>query len=702
MRGYSHRASMGYCIRNAPLLLALALSTCDRPPAAAVEAFSSGIMYRSLSSGRPSRTLRAVRRPSVGRMTFATRGTGNFHLLAAREDGAAPSGAPPPTNGTSSSSILELKTSPRRGDDADVDVPPELELDGEEQLHVNGASVNGASSVPSSVPSSTEEIDLAPTSSSATSTGQPLACEDVSAVQGSSLLAIDPTDVEIVPIAPPLLPSSPPPFVKMFRGSANYIANHRGTLAVYHIPGELLEWEGFRDLTDDIALTWLLGMKAVIVMGSRYQIDKRLGRDKATERHQSIRVTDAETLRVVKEEAGYVRFEMERQLARNLRLHKGQHNEKSGSLSFDGNVVSGNFYSAQPFGVIDGVDYMYTGFPRRVEIEKIRQVHDANDIVLLTPLGVSPSGEVFNVNSESLAATVAGALGASKIVYFTNRGTELRSKVTNKPVQNLRLSDARNLLEHNRVKIHKKGFASVDSVPRPTPPSDGNQTYQAEDNDMHHHAPAVTETLLKIGWAMMALEKGVKRAHIIAPTNGALLQEFYTRDGAGTLISRDLYEGIRRADVNDVSGIHDLIAPLIKAGTLVDRPKTVMERDILSYYVYTRDSLIVATGQLKRFEGGYAEIGCLVVSGEYRSQGRGDAMLGYLERLCLQSGATKVFVLSTQTMEWFVERGFREVGVEALPPSRRETYNPKRGSKIYMKHIEGDRDLDASELWWNR
>lgn len=255
-------------------------------------------------------------------------------------------------------------------------------------------------------------------------------------------------------------------------------------------------------------------------------------------------------------------------------------------------------------------------------------------------------------------------------------------------MQNLRVSDAKNLLAHYKMRIHPKGFAQVDL--------DGNSPQQSA-----LRTPGSMETLIKMGYSMVALEKGVKRAHILAPENGALIQELYTRDGCGTLISRDLYEGIRRADVNDVSGIYDLIDPLVRSGTLVERPKSKLEKEILSYYVYTRDGLIVATGQLKRFEGGFAEIGCLVVSSEYRRGGKGDAMLGYLERLSLQCGAMKVFVLSTQTMEWFVERGFREVQVESLPPSRQALYNKKRNSKIYMKEIDGDRDLDAAELWWS-
>jgi len=213
---------------------------------------------------------------------------------------------------------------------------------------------------------------------------------------------------------------------------------------------------------------------------------------------------------------------------------------------------------------------------------------------------------------------------------------------------------------------------------------------------------AAIDMLLKIGWSTLAVKQGVPRAHILSPKHGAVLQELYTRDGSGTLISGDLYEGIRQASVLDVNIIYDLISPLIQAGTLVDRPKSTLEKDIDTFYVYTRDNLVVATGQVKQFEDGFAEIGCLVVNTEYRAGGRGDAMLGYLERLCVVKGCKSIFVLSTQTMEWFVERGFKEVDVTCLPSSRQATYNHERNSKIYMKRIENVRDLDASELRWNR
>lgn len=210
-------------------------------------------------------------------------------------------------------------------------------------------------------------------------------------------------------------------------------------------------------------------------------------------RYDSVRITDLDTLRIVKEEAGFVRFEVERQLGRALHLHGIVDHD---ALS-DGNVVSGNFYSAQPYGVIDGVDFMYTGYPRRFEVEKIHQVLKANDVVLLTPLGSSPSGEIFNVNTEHLAACVAGALKAAKVIYFTNTGTAFREKNTNKLVQNLKLSDARNLLKYNNIIINNsKGFATIEH--------DANLS------------PDVVEAFVKTGWSIAALDKGVKRAHIIA------------------------------------------------------------------------------------------------------------------------------------------------------------------------------------------
>ncbi|KAL7570418.1 hypothetical protein ACA910_017251 [Epithemia clementina (nom. ined.)] len=509
----------------------------------------------------------------------------------------------------------------------------------------------------------------------------------------SATLSVDPSEIRVQQLSPKDNEdffSRQSAFVSMFRGSAKYIANHRNTLGVYHIPGGLLDLPDhtvFRDLMQDIAITWLLGMQIVLVVGCRHQIRKRLG---DINRGQGLCVTDRETLQIVKEEAGSVRFEVERQLARCLRVQGAAPLGGGGHAAglngyYDGNVVSGNFYSSQPFGILDGIDYQYSGFLRKVEVEKIRQLHNNRDICLLTSLGVSPSGEVFNVNSECLAAGVGGALGASKVIYFTENDMELRHMIHEMKIQSLRLSDATALLRYHGVKCHKQGYVTI------------------EDESAAVNGPRdVLDMLIRIGWGTRALELGVKRAHIISPRAGAVLQELFTRDGNGVLVSGDIYEGIRRAIVQEVAEIYDLIQPLVESGKLIYRPKATLEHDIDTYYVYTRDSHIVACGQLKLFEDGFAEIGCLVVSKDYRHNGRGDAMLGYLERLALMNGCRSIFVLSTQTMEWFLERGFDAATVDQLPKSRQATYNHLRASKIYIKKIETPRDLDASELWWNR
>ena len=348
---------------------------------------------------------------------------------------------------------------------------------------------------------------------------------------GAPILAIDPALIEIVRRCDSLdLKEDEPacllgdtlsaqtryPFVQMLRSSSPYIGNHRGELAVLHIPGDLLAWDGFDNLIDDIALCWLLGMKIVIVAGCRHQVN---GRSKNTLQEQ-IRVTDPETLRIVEEEAGFVRFELERQLNRCLRLQEA-----------GGNVMSGNFFTARPFGVVDGVDYQYSGGPEKLNIDKVVDILQNKDIVLLTPIGIGPTGEGVNVHSESLAAFVAASLRANKVIFCSNDGMVLRDKETGKLVQNFRVRDSHAIVGHNKLHVHDNYFLSL-----------GN----GADRDMK---PEALSMLLKIGWSTRALKDGVERAHIIAPTNGALIEELFTaKDGSGTCISQDTFQSIHPDD----------------------------------------------------------------------------------------------------------------------------------------------------------
>ncbi|KAL7513113.1 hypothetical protein ACHAXN_010171 [Cyclotella atomus] len=302
------------------------------------------------------------------------------------------------------------------------------------------------------------------------------------------------------------------PFVSILRDSSPYIVNHRQSTIVYHIPGELLsDSQKFFSVIDDIALTWLFGMKIVISVGCRRQIVQRLERLHGTadsEAMPGVRVTSPETLRILEEEAGFCRFEVERLLNRCLR-NKGA----------DCNVVSGCFITAKKFGVVDGVDYMQTGYPTNVQVDKIRRLHSRNDVVLITPLGFTKDGDALNVHSEQLAAFTAAALQASKVVYFSSHPMVLRG------------SGNRN-----------SGAERIQMIQR--------------SNKLNYHQQSM---LLKMGWATHALEKGVERAHIIDCEDGSLLDELFSaRRGYGTCISQDDYEAPHPEDWNDDLTLADI------------------------------------------------------------------------------------------------------------------------------------------------
>ncbi|CAJ1936585.1 unnamed protein product [Cylindrotheca closterium] len=312
------------------------------------------------------------------------------------------------------------------------------------------------------------------------------------------------------------------PYVDMIRGSAPYIANHRGELAVIHVPGDLLSGFDLSDFMNDITLCWLLGMKIVVVVGCRKQVEERLnsmGQESAISGHT--RITSKEHMRIVEEEAGFARFEVERRLHRSLRC--------SQLSAQTGNVVSGNFFKASRFGIVNGVDFESTGRPKQLNVKRILDYLKSGEIVLMTSVGIDLAGDVLNVNSEALAAFTAASLCANKLVYCSNTGMVLRNKETKMTVQNFRSKDAKKILEHFNMDIRKDYFMSH--------------------VDTEGLAGGASEMLVKIGWACKAIRDGVDRAHIIAPSNGALIEELFTaKQGTGTCISEDTFESVHPDD----------------------------------------------------------------------------------------------------------------------------------------------------------
>lgn len=423
-------------------------------------------------------------------------------------------------------------------------------------------------------------------------------------------------------------------FLKVLRGSAPYIHAHHGRTFVIAFGGEAAARPDFSRLLYDIALLHSLGVKLILVHGARTQIDLQIKEAKLEPRFAgNLRITDLDTLACVKEAVGSLRMEIEALLSTGL-----------ASTPMGGarlSVATGNLVTAKPVGVRNGIDHLLTGEVRRVDADAIKAHLARDSIVLLSPVGYSPTGEIFNLRFEDVAVAAAEALGADKLVFL------LDEKM--KGARQLKLEDADDLLRR------EKGGALAEH--------------------------------LKL--AVRACRQGVKRVHLIShQQDGTLLQELYSRDGVGTLVFADSYDVVRPATIDDVGGILGLIAPLEDTGVLVSRSREQLELDINHFFVMLRDGLITACCALMPYPGEkHGELACVAVHPDYQKQGRAQALLDQVERSARQQRLKRLFALTTHAPHWFIERGFKTASLDDLPMKRKQMYNYQRNSKVLVKDL---------------
>ncbi|MBB5211150.1 amino-acid N-acetyltransferase [Microbulbifer hydrolyticus] len=425
-----------------------------------------------------------------------------------------------------------------------------------------------------------------------------------------------------------------------FRNAAPYINDLRGRTLVVAIPGEGVEHENFRNLVHDLTLLISLGVRLVLVHGARAQVNRALESAGIENRfHGNTRITDRDTLEVIKATMGKLRFEIEAAFSQGL--------PDSPMARSALKVISGNFVSARPVGIIDGTDMRWTGRVRRMEVPAITRALEENALVLLSPIGTSLTGELFNLNYLDLATEAAKCLRAEKLILY--RDTP-QLEVAGTPVHDLSIHQAEDVAEQ------------LDS-----------------------------ETLNS---AISACNAGTQRVHLLSyADNGTLLQELFSREGAGTMIYRDSYEVIRRARINDVGGILGLIRPLEKQGILVRRSREKLEAEIDHFTLVEVDGTPVACAALypildHQGDTVAAEIACVAIHPEFRGGGRGAKLLQHLERQARALELSELYVLTTQTEHWFIERGFAQVDVSSLPASRQSMYNIQRNSRVLRKALK--------------
>ncbi len=428
-------------------------------------------------------------------------------------------------------------------------------------------------------------------------------------------------------------------FVNWFRYSAPYINAFRGKTFVVAFGGEVVADGKFLELTHDINLLASLGVKIVLVHGARPQIESRIRDAGLEDRYvEGMRVTDLDVLQHVKDSIGRLRMEIEALLSMGL--------PNSPMANADIRVSSGNFIIAKPMGVISGIDLMYTGAVRKVDSQAIRNRLESGEIVLLSPLGYSPTGEIFNLTLEEIATHVAISLKADKLIF---------------------LMDENGVKDENGVLLRELSLSRAQT--------------QLSRKDLPE------DVRIYLPCALKCCREGVNRVHLLSRhVDGGLLLELFTHEGIGTLVTQDILEHLRQAKIEDVGGILALIEPLEAEGVLVRRQRERLEMEIDRFFVLEHDRMLIGCAALYPYEE-EGEIACLVVHPEFRNAGVGERLLVRIEERAKNLGLNRVFVLTTRTAHWFIEHGFVEAGIETLPEKKQTLYNYKRRSKVFMKRL---------------
>lgn len=434
---------------------------------------------------------------------------------------------------------------------------------------------------------------------------------------------------------------APAQFVRWFRQVAPYVHDFRGKTFVIGFGGELVSDGALNTLIQDLSLLSALGVKLILVHGSRPQVNEQLklkGFDQQFGR--TTEPTNPAALECAKEAAGEIRLDIEAAFSQGLPNTPMSHAQIR--------VISGNFVTARPVGVIDGVDYQHSGSVRKMDIDAIKSIINQGAIVLLSPLGFSPTGEAFNLAMEDLATSAAIALRAEKLIFLT---------------QDRFVTD-----EHGAI---------------------DTELARADADRLLAGGTLDADTATFLSHASRAVKRGVARAHLVPYTlDGSVLLEIFTHDGVGTMVVEDTLDDLRPATMDDVGAIVQLIEPLEADGTLVPRGRAVIERDVERFTVLEHDGVIYGCVAVMPYpEDQMAEMACLIVHQEWQGSGEGEILLRHAESRARAMGARRIFVLTTRTSHWFMKRGFVPGGIADLPKARQAQYNHSRRSLIFIKRL---------------
>lgn len=423
------------------------------------------------------------------------------------------------------------------------------------------------------------------------------------------------------------------------RDVIRYLQKFKNALLVIYLDDKTISSPLFSSHIRDIALLHQAGLKVVLIPGARRRIDEILKNANIKwSYNETFRVTSAEAMPLIKMAAFDVSNTVMTSLAAN-------------NIS----AVIGNWVRARGRGVLNGFDYGTAGEIDKLETEAILKVLDDGFVPIFPCIGWNAAGHPYNISSMLLAKQVAMNLKADKL-FFMMFDEEINA-------------------EHY---IIPEGFALSESGNIPAMSLEEVDRFIAENPS----ADSEIKNLLKA--SQEACRAGVTRVHILdGNIDGVLPCEIFSGLGSGTMIYTGNYGKVRAMEQTDIPSVLAIMKPFIESGKLLTRTETQIADTLEDYIVYEIDGGVHACAALHFYDDGQAEIAAVAVDENYAHMGIGPKLMDNLIEQAMEGQSTSIFIMTTQTADWFEQLGFEEDSIESLPEARRKLWTPNRGSKVY-------------------
>ncbi|MDD5673678.1 MAG: amino-acid N-acetyltransferase [Chitinivibrionales bacterium] len=436
--------------------------------------------------------------------------------------------------------------------------------------------------------------------------------------------------------------------VETIREAFEYINRFKNETFVIKIESSLIAHPYFAILIKDIVLLHKIGINIILVPGAKVRINEILKTYNVSSKFvDDTRITSADAIPFIKMAAFDVSNRIMTMLSQN-----------------HATAVVGNWVKARSIGIRKGVDFQHSGLVEKIDGDKVKKTLAEGIIPIFPNIGWNAQGKPYNISSNELAMSISTELKAKKL-FFLSECSPLVAEF---------------------LKVPKKIGANSENLITQLTVEEAESLLAANRGNTKN--PQNKPMLEYIDLACKACQGGVERVHIVdGRVEGMMLKEIFSNRGLGTMVYSNVLENIRPMAEADIPEVLHIMQPLVEEGVLLSRSADDLHDKMADFCVYEVDGIIHGCGALFEYPGKQAEIGGIVVDEIYANGGIGKRIILYLLQRASFLKIREVFLLTTQTIDWFLEFGFREGLFKDLPKQKQETYNKKRNSRILKYKI---------------